>query len=84
MAVVKTAVSLKADLFREADRLARRMRIPRSRLLSLALQEFISERQSRKLLDDLNRAYSTPPNRSERRLLQEARGSAGRRLKSEW
>jgi metal-responsive CopG/Arc/MetJ family transcriptional regulator len=84
MAAVKTAISLDADLFREADRLARQMRIPRSRLLSLALREFVRERRNRELLDELNRAYATPPNRVERRLLQEAKRLAGRRLKPEW
>jgi metal-responsive CopG/Arc/MetJ family transcriptional regulator len=84
MSAIKTAVSLEADLFREADRLARQLRIPRSRLFSLALEEFVAERHNRKLLNDLNRAYATPPDRAERKLLQKGKASAASRLKSEW
>lgn len=84
MAAIKTAISIEASLFRKADRLARKLQVPRSKLFSLALDEFVSEHQNRKLLADLDRAYAAPPDRAERKLLEKAKGAAGARLKAEW
>lgn len=41
MASVKTAISLQKPLFDEAKALARKMKIPRSRLLAIALREYL-------------------------------------------
>lgn len=53
---MKTAVSLPDDVFREADRLARRLKKSRSRLYSEAIGEYVARRDpdliTRKL-DDL-------------------------------
>jgi antitoxin MazE6 len=39
---IKTAVSLEESLFKRVDSLSRELRISRSRLFSLALEEFVS------------------------------------------
>lgn len=56
MATVKTAISLDAELFREAQEAARNLGITRSRLFTLALREFLAQQENRQLLERLNAA----------------------------
>ena len=39
MACVKTAISIQESLFKEAEELARKLQVSRSKLVSLALEE---------------------------------------------
>jgi len=66
---VKTAVSLRRELFVKSEALAGEMRISRSRLVALALDQFIRRRQNRELLARINAACDepTPPERALRR-----------------
>ncbi len=57
MATVKTAISLQESLFEQAEALAAKMKISRSRLIAMALEEFISRHQNRLLLEKINAAY---------------------------
>ncbi len=58
MAYVKTAISIQEPLLQEADALARRLNIPRSRLFALAVEGFINQHQNRQLFDKLNEVYA--------------------------
>ncbi len=58
MAYVKTAISIQEPLLQEADALARRLNIPRSRLFALAVEDFINQHQNRQLFDKLNEVYA--------------------------
>ena len=58
---IKTALSLPRELFEQGDALAGEMHVSRSRLFSLALEEFIRRHQNRKLLERINAAYSDGP-----------------------
>ncbi len=69
MAIVKTAVSVDAELFKEAHRLARKLGIPRSRLFSLALEEYMRQEESKLLLERLNRVYAGGSDQAERRAI---------------
>ncbi|MGB3513263.1 MAG: hypothetical protein WBA93_29430 [Microcoleaceae cyanobacterium] len=57
MATVKTAISLQESLFEQAEVLAAEMKISRSRLIAIALEEFIGRHQNRLLLEKINAAY---------------------------
>ena len=57
MATVKTAISLQEDLFEQAEAIAAEMKISRSRLIAIALEEFIRRHQNRILLEKINAAY---------------------------
>jgi metal-responsive CopG/Arc/MetJ family transcriptional regulator len=57
MTVVKTAISLEKPLFEKLDQLAGELKIPRSRLLAVALEEYIKRYENLILLQDLNAAY---------------------------
>lgn len=70
---IKTAVSLDESLFAQADNLAKKLHIPRSRLFSLALKEFIRRYENNNLLLEINKAYADFPDRDEQNMLNEMR-----------
>lgn len=51
---MKTAVSLPNDVFQEAERLARRLKKPRSRLYSDAVREYVARRDPELVTTKLN------------------------------
>lgn len=53
---MKTAISIPEDVFRQADKLARRAGISRSRLVSDALREYIARHAPDEVTDAMNRA----------------------------
>ena len=70
MTQVKTGISLDADLFNAAERLAKELRLSRSGLYARALEELIEREQSQRLLDDLNAAYGGPPDPEDEALMR--------------
>lgn len=84
MANVKTAISLEDSLFEEAEVLAKKMKISRSRLFALALEEFLRRHENQQLLEQLNAAYDDAPDSEEEALLRAARQSHRRLMKGEW
>lgn len=68
---VKTAISIDDGLFREVNSLSRELNISRSKLFTLAVDEFIKKHRNRELLAQINRAYADPPTPKEEKL-QEA------------
>jgi predicted transcriptional regulator len=58
MGTVKTAISLDAELFQAAEALAGALNISRSRLVALAVEEYVRRHQNASLLDRLNEAYA--------------------------
>jgi antitoxin MazE6 len=55
---MKTAISIPAPLFEAAERLAKSLRIPRSRLYARALERYVSEAQERNVTAILNQVYA--------------------------
>lgn len=84
MATVKTAISLEGSLFERAEALARKMKISRSRLFALALEEFLRQHQNQQLLEQLNAAYNDAPDPEEEALLHAARQSYRRLADNKW
>jgi metal-responsive CopG/Arc/MetJ family transcriptional regulator len=60
MTQMKTAISIPQDLFQETDLIARELNIPRSQVITLALEEFTRRYQNKKLLEQINQAYEDP------------------------
>jgi metal-responsive CopG/Arc/MetJ family transcriptional regulator len=56
---MKTAVSIPDPLFREAERLTKRLRIPRSQLYARALEDYIRRQRSKGIKEALDEVYST-------------------------
>jgi len=55
---VKTAVSIPGPLFAAAERLAKRLGIPRSRLYSQAIERYVSETEQHDVTALLNQVYA--------------------------
>ncbi len=73
MANVKTAISIEEPLFERAEALAREMRISRSRLFVLALEDYIRRRENQRLLKEINEAYGDTPDEVEQSLRRRMR-----------
>lgn len=52
---MKTAVSLPDNLFRKADKLAKKLKLSRSGLVAAALEEFIIRQRDEEITQSLNR-----------------------------
>ncbi len=70
MAQIKTGISLDAELFEAAERLAQELHLTRSALYARALEELIERRRSKQLLDELNAAYGESPDPEDEALLR--------------
>ena len=57
MANIKTAISLQKSLFDQVEKLAHELKVSRSRLFVMALEEYIHRYQNRRLLERINNAY---------------------------
>ena len=57
MATIKTAISLHDVLFAQVEDLARDLKISRSHVVALALEEFVQRHHNRQLLEAINQAY---------------------------
>lgn len=53
---MKTAVSIPDEVFKEVERLAKRMKISRSRLYSLALREYLARHVQDQVTEAMNKA----------------------------
>jgi metal-responsive CopG/Arc/MetJ family transcriptional regulator len=84
MDTVKTAISIQKPLFEQAEDLADKLKISRSRLFSLALEEFIRRQENRELLEQINAAYADEPDIAEQELLRRGQRSQRRMVEGEW
>lgn len=55
---MKVAISVPDDVFDAAERLARQRAVPRSRLFTEALEEYVSRHDSEAVTEQLNEVYS--------------------------
>lgn len=84
MESVKTAISIEKSLFTQANALARKLKVTRSRLFVLALEDFIQEQQNRDLLEKINAVYADAPDESEKELRRKMRQSYRRLVEGQW
>jgi metal-responsive CopG/Arc/MetJ family transcriptional regulator len=85
MTHIKTAVSLQKSLFEQVERLAQEMKVSRSRLFVLALENFIRDYQDRQLFETINQAcaeISDDP--IEQTRLRQIRRQQRRMVEGEW
>ncbi len=81
---VKTAVSIQKSLFEQAEDVARKLKVSRSRLFSLALEDYIRREQNRELLEQINSAYAQEPDSAEKILRRKSRRTHRRIVRGEW
>ncbi len=63
---VKTAISLEENLFNKVNKLASDMHVSRSKLFTLAVKDYLKKQESKKLLAQLNAAYSDSQSEEEK------------------
>lgn len=73
MAKTTIVITLKESLLKQANITAQEMNISRSRLFSIAMKQFIEQRQNRKILKALNEVYEDGPYASEQQLLRKVK-----------
>ncbi|MEG4578278.1 hypothetical protein QUA71_01350 [Microcoleus sp. MON1_C5] len=83
MTTVKTAISLPASLFEQAETLAGEMQISHSFLIEIALEEFIRRRENQQLLEKINAACEAPLSEEEQVLLRKMSRSHRRLVEGE-
>ncbi len=81
---MKTAISIDDGLLREADETARRLGLSRSRLVALAVGDFLERQRREQMLQRLNEVYSDGMQPSERRLLNGMKTRTRRAVKERW
>jgi metal-responsive CopG/Arc/MetJ family transcriptional regulator len=84
LANIKTAISIDKPLFEEVDELAHELNTSRSRIFSLAAQEFIDRHKNQKLLQAINEAYEDMPDEKEESLKSMMRSRHLRMVKDQW
>lgn len=84
MAQIKTAISLKDSLLEQADKLASKLEISRSRFFSLAVEAYIQSLENRKLLEDLNAAYQDEADSKEQNHLKQMKSKQRKLVKGQW
>lgn len=58
---MKTAISVEDELFQEADKVAQKLGLSRSRIYSLALEDYLRGHRRREALEQLNEVYDGQP-----------------------
>lgn len=84
MQAIKTAVSLDKSIFDQAEALAQTLKVSRSKLYSLALQDFFEHQKNRELLAQINAVYDDEPDTNEKRLQSKLHRQHRRMLVGEW
>jgi metal-responsive CopG/Arc/MetJ family transcriptional regulator len=80
---VKTAISMEDDLMAEADRVARRIGISRSRFLSLAVRDYLMRHRQEQMTQRLNEIYRQS-NAEDARLTRRMKAKFRRAVKDRW
>lgn len=81
---MKTAISIEAPLLEEADRTARKLGVSRSRLLSLALTDYLRQRRNREIVEQLNHVYGEEPEGAEEPSTAQIKAKFRSTIKGRW
>jgi metal-responsive CopG/Arc/MetJ family transcriptional regulator len=81
---MKTAISIATPLLEETDRVARKLGLNRSRLVALALNDFLRQRRNREMLEQLNSVYSEEPSAAEQPTGAQRKGKLRSVAKASW
>ncbi|KHG39234.1 MULTISPECIES: ribbon-helix-helix domain-containing protein [Nostocales] len=84
MTSIKTAISIEESLYEEVTALANAMKIPRSKLFALAMEEFLRRKKHRQLVESVNEAYADDLDESEQIMLAAMRHHQGQLKEKEW
>ena len=80
---VKTAISLDEKLFDKVNKLANELHVSRSRLFTLAVQDYLQKQENQTLLAQLNDAYADHPDEEERKISSSMKSKHGKIMEQE-
>ena len=80
---VKAAISLRKPLFEQIDATARQLKVSRSRLISIALEDYLYRRASMQIQDSWNSAFGSGRDGEDKSLLDAAAGTV-HEIAGEW
>ncbi len=84
MESIRIAISIDKALFVRANALARELKVSRSRLFVIALEDFIREQENRELLEKINAVYENEPDEPEKILRRKSRKSHRHLIEGQW
>jgi metal-responsive CopG/Arc/MetJ family transcriptional regulator len=84
MANIKTAISLQKSLFEQVEHLAHEMKVSRSRLFAMALEEYVHRHQNQRLLEKINQAYQGQSDTNEQKRLRKLKRLHRAIVENEW
>ena len=84
MQAIKTAISIEKNLFDQAEVIARTMKVSRSKLFVIALQDFIEHQKNREMLAQINATYDDEPDATEQTIRKKVRRQHRRIVEGEW
>jgi metal-responsive CopG/Arc/MetJ family transcriptional regulator len=84
VATIKTAISIQESLFDQVNDLAEELQMPRSQLFTLAVKEFISRHENRRIFETLNEIYKDTPDPDEEALQEGMRQQHRRVVEGQW
>ena len=70
---VKTAISLDEKLLLKVDKLSNDLHVSRSKVFTLAVQDYLKKLENQSLLAQLNEAYEDSPSEEERKISKSIR-----------
>ena len=80
---IKTAISLEQSLFEQVEELACTLKVSRSRVFALAVEDYLRRQENRRLLEEINAAYDDAPDPEKEQFLKLSRQSLHKVL-DEW
>ena len=80
---VKTAISLNEELFLKINKLANNLHISRSKVFTLAVQDYVKKQENQDLLARLNEAYGDSPVEEERKISKYMRSKQKKMIEKE-
>ncbi len=81
---VKTAISVEDSLFEKVEDLARELKVSRSHLFTLAVQQFIESYENQRLLEKINAVYDDGPAPEEVAWRQRMRAHHRQLVEGQW
>ena len=84
MSTVKTAISIEESLFEQAEALAQELKVSRSRLFVLAMEDFVRRHHNRQLLEQINAASQDLPDPAEQARLAQIQRLQRQAIQGEW
>jgi metal-responsive CopG/Arc/MetJ family transcriptional regulator len=81
---MKTAISVADRLMQEADRAAKELGVSRSRVFSIALENYLRARRDEKIAEQLDRVYGSQPDPGERRTVAKLKSRFRATIKDRW